>query len=113
MKNFMMLFRNVADGQQPSPEQLQAMVKKWDNWKAELEKTGNFVASEALGYQGKTINATGTITNGPYAEVKEHIGGYTIVKANDLDHAAKLAEGCPILQVGGTVEVRDIMVFNF
>lgn len=114
----MMIFRNEKDGPKPSPEQLQTMVKMWDDWQAKLESTGNFVgsnslASNALGMEGRTINSGGTLSDGPYAEVKEHIGGYTVVQARDLDHATELAKDCPNLMVGGTVEIRDIMVFDF
>lgn len=114
----MMIFRNNKGGPQPSPDQLQAMVKMWDDWQAKLEESGNFngsnpLATNALGMEGRTINASGTISDGPYAEVKEHVGGYTIVKANNIDHAAELAQGCPILNVGGTVEIRDVMIFDF
>jgi len=65
-----------------------------------------------LGFQGKTLKADGVVTDGPYAELKEVVGGYIIVKADSLDDALQLAHGCPILYVGGHVEVRDIMVLN-
>ncbi len=117
MKKFIMIFRNDKDGPRPSPDQLQAIVKQWDDWQEKLAKTGNFVDSElssnALGMEGRTINATGTLSDGPYAEVKEHVGGYTVVLARDLDHATELAQDCPNLHIGGTVEIRDIMVFDF
>lgn len=118
MKNFMMIFRNDNSGPKPSPEQLQAMVKQWDDWQAKLESTGNFqgsnpLSSNALGMEGKTVHPSGTISDGPYAEVKEHVGGYTVVQANDIEHASELAKDCPILKVGGTVEIRDVMVFEF
>lgn len=113
MKDFMMIFRSDKNSPKPSPDQLQQMVKQWDDWRRKLEQTGNFVATNALGFEGKTFNAKGPITDGPYAEVKEHVGGYTIVKANDLSHAEELAQDCPILQVGGSIEIRDVMVFNF
>ena len=60
-----------------------------------------------------TVNAGGVITDGPYAELKEIVGGYIIVKANYIDDAVKLSEGCPILDIpSGKVEVRDVMVFD-
>jgi hypothetical protein len=52
------------------------------------------------------------VTNGPYAEIKEMISGYIIVKAGDIDGAAELAKGCPILNVGGNVEVRNIIAMS-
>ena len=55
------------------------------------------------------MRANNVITDGPYSEIKELIGGYTIVKAESFDEAAELAKGCPILEVGGNVEIRDIV----
>ncbi len=113
MKEFMMIFRNEkTDAPKPSPEQLQEMVKLWNDWIGGIAARDRFVATNALGYQGQTVNKSNVVSDGPYVEVKEYISGYTIVKAEDLDDAVKLAEGCPIFLNGGTVEVRDVMVFD-
>ncbi len=113
MNEFMMLFRTEKnDAPKPSPEEMQAMVKTWQDWIGGIAAQGKFVATNALGYQGKTIQANTVTTDGPYAEVKEIVGGYIIVKANSLDEAVELAEGCPTLAIGGKVEVRDVMVFD-
>jgi len=111
MKEFMMIFRNEKnDNPKPSPEQMQAMIKQWQDWIGGIAAQGKFVATNALGFDGKTVHADATITDGPYAEVKEIVGGYIIVKADDLDDAVNLSEGCPTLALGGKVEVRDVMV---
>ncbi len=112
MKEFMMIFRNDRSNTKPSPEQMQAMVKQWQDWIGGIAAQGKFVATNALGFQGKTIQSDNTITDGPYAEVKEIVGGYIIVKADNLDEAVQLADGCPTLASGGKVEVRDVMVFD-
>ncbi len=112
MKEFMMIFRNDVDQPKPSPEQMQAMVQKWQDWIGGIAAQGKFVATNALGFQGKTINSNNTVTDGPYAEVKEIVGGYLICKAINIDDAIALANGCPVLTLGGKVEVRDVMVFN-
>jgi hypothetical protein len=52
------------------------------------------------------------VTDGPFAEAKDVIGGYTLITANDLAQAAEIAKGCPILDVGGAVEVRPVMQIN-
>lgn len=111
MKEFMMIFRSEKnDNPKPSPEQMQAMIKQWQDWIGGIAAQGKFVDTNALGFEGKTVHADATITDGPYAEVKEIVGGYIIVKADDLDDAVKLSEGCPTLAMGGKVEVRDVMV---
>jgi hypothetical protein len=59
---------------------------------------------------GKVVNGKErTITDGPYAEAKDLVGGYTIILAKDLDEAAELSKGCPVFDRGGSVEVRPVM----
>ncbi len=63
--------------------------------------------------EGKTIKPNNVITDGPYAEVKEMVGGYLIVKANTLDEAVEIAKSCPNLIYGGNVEVRSVMSIEY
>jgi hypothetical protein len=113
MKEFMMIFRMAPMGNfQPTPEQMQESIKQWQDWIGGIAAQGKFVSTNQLGFSGKTLKPNGVVTDGPYAEVKEIVGGYIIVKANSLEEAIELAKGCPILYVGGHVEVRDIMVLN-
>ncbi|MGH1366834.1 MAG: YciI family protein [Calditrichia bacterium] len=110
MNEFMMLFRSSGYGDyQPSPEEIQATIKKWQDWIGGIAAQGKFSSTNQLGQEGKTLKPGNVVTDGPYAEVKELIGGYVIVKADSLDEALELAKGCPILEVGGNVEVRNIM----
>ncbi len=111
MNQFMMIFRNEKNSNPPpSPEEMQAIIKQWQDWIGGIAAQGKFVATDALGFQGKTIDSKGVITDGPYAELKEIVGGYIIVKSDNIDEAIKLTEGCPTLASGGKVEVRDVMV---
>jgi hypothetical protein len=113
MKEFMLIFRHTPiAGFQMSAEQMQAEIKKWQDWIGGIAAQGKFVSTNQLGFEGKTLMPNHTITDGPYAEIKEIVGGYVIAKANSIDEAMKLAEGCPILSAGGKVEVRDIMKLN-
>ncbi len=110
MKEFMMIFRNEKNDQpEPTPEQMQPIIKQWQDWIGGIAAQGKFVSTNALGYEGRTVNSNGIVSDGPYAEVKEIIGGYVIVKADNLIEAVKLSEGCPTLFMGGKVEVRDVM----
>jgi hypothetical protein len=110
MKEFMMIFRMapMADFE-PNPEQMQESIKHWQDWIGGIAAQGKFLSTNQLGFTGKTLKANGIITDGPYAEVKEIVGGYIIVKGNDIEDAMKLAQGCPILFIGGHVEVREIL----
>ena len=111
MNEFLMIFRNenMEGGKTPSPEQMQAVMKEWQNWIGDIAAQGNFVSTNRLYTEGKSLLANGTITDGPYAEVKEFIGGYVIVKAGTLEEATEMAKTCPNLKYGGNVEVRGIM----
>jgi prepilin-type processing-associated H-X9-DG protein len=113
MKEFMMIFRMAQSPDfQPTAEQLQESIKHWQDWIGGIAAQGKIVNTNQLGFTGKTLKADGVITDGPYAEVKEIVGGYLIVRAENIDEAMTLAEGCPILFVGGHVEVREIMRLN-
>lgn len=113
MTEFMMIFRNEKKDQaMPSPEQMQQMVKQWQDWIGGIAAQGKFVATNALGNEGQTVSMNGVVSDGPYAELKEIVGGYIIVKADNLADAVKLSEGCPTLASGGKVEVRNVMVFD-
>lgn len=53
-----------------------------------------------------------SIHDGPYAEAKDIVNGYMLIEAKDLAHAVELSKGCPILDVGGSVEVRPVQILN-
>jgi len=112
MTEFLLVFRRdaVSNEPAPSPEQLQAMMKPWQDWIGSIAAQNKLVSSgNRLAPAGKVVKADNVVTDGPYVEIKEAIGGYTIVKANSLEEAAELSKNCPILSVGGTVEVRAIV----
>lgn len=114
MTEFMMIFRTEKmDNSGQTPEEMQAIMQIWQDWIGSIAAQGKFVSTNALNTTGKTVTSEGVITDGPYAELKEIVGGYIIVKAEDLDEAVKLSEGCPILSIPtGKVEVRGVRVFD-
>ena len=112
MNEFLLVFRRdmVTNDLQPSPEQMQAMMKPWQDWMGSLAAQNKLVSSgNRLANDGLVVKPGGVITNGPYVEIKEGVGGYILVRANSLEDAAELSNGCPILQIGGSVEVRMIV----
>ncbi len=112
MKDFLLVFRNEERKAQspPSPEQIQAMMKPWQDWIGNIAAQNKLVsAGNRLEADGRVIKSNNAVTNGPYVEIKEAIGGYTIVKAASLEEAVELSKSCPILQMGGNVEVRAIV----
>ena len=110
MKDFLFLFRNDYQAMQMgSPEEMQNMMKKWMDWIGNIAAQNKLTdRGNRLGGEGKVLRPDNVVTDGPYTEIKELLGGYTIVKAESLDEAVELAKGCPILSVCGNVEVRPI-----
>jgi hypothetical protein len=115
MEQFLLVFRRNAVNEEPSPspEQLQAMMKPWQDWMGSLAAQNKLVSSgNRLSSDGRIVKADSVITNGPYVEMKEAIGGYIIISASSIDEAATLSKDCPILQMGGNVEVRGIVAMD-
>jgi len=110
MKEFLFVFRaDYASMPQSSPEEMQAMMKKWMDWIGGIASQNKLVdRGNRLAKGGKVLRADNVITDGPYTDIKEVVGGYTLIKAESLDEATELAKGCPVLLVGGNVEVREI-----
>lgn len=109
MSEFLYLYRG---GQRPeSPEQGEREMQKWVAWMKELGDKGHMKdRGQPLEREGKVVTGKQKIvTDGPYAESKDIVGGYTLVEAKDLAHAAELSKGCPIFESGGIVEVRPVM----
>jgi hypothetical protein len=109
MAAFMMIFRG-GNYRDDSPEQMQQSMKKWLDWFDGLTRTGAYKGQGApLEPGGKVIRgARKSVSDGPYAEAKDVVGGYAIIEARDLDAAAEIARGCPIFERDGAVEVRPV-----
>ena len=113
MKDFVMLFRNAPTGDaRPSPALMQEFAKKWDVWLGGISSTGKFVSGNRLSFEGRILKPGDVITDGPYAEVKEILGGFINITAESFEDAFSMAYGCPILLLGGYVEVRSVLVGN-
>jgi hypothetical protein len=110
MSEFVYLYRG---GERPtgSPEQMQQQMQKWMAWMKELSEKGHIKdPGHPLERTGKLVQGKQKmVTDGPFAESKDVVGGYTLVQAKDLADAVQLTSGCPILDIGGFVEVRPIM----
>lgn len=109
MKDFLFIYRADNAASQRSEEEAKSMMQRWIEWlgsiaaKNKLTDRGNRLQSS-----GKIVKANDVITNGPYSEIKESIGGYSLVKADSYEDAIELAKSCPVLSVGGNVEIREI-----
>src|SRR5882762_7731461 len=113
MKDFLLVFRtDYSTMPKPaSPEEMQASTKRWMDWIGGIAAQNKLVdRGNRLVPAGQVVKADNVIADGPYTEIKESIVGYSLVKANSIGEASELAKGCPILRIGGNVEVREISV---
>ncbi|MES1190957.1 MAG: YciI family protein [Steroidobacter sp.] len=114
MSEYILLYRRsteAADKAMGTPERAQQSMMKWRAWMKELTDQGRLKnIGQPLEGTGKVVTGpTKIVTDGPYAETKDIIGGYSIIEADDLAHAARLASGCPVLEFEGCVEIRPVM----
>ena len=114
MDKYLFLFRGGINSATASPEEIQANMQKWFQWVEKLSQEGIYEGGEALeARDSKMVAEKGSlVTDGPYSEGKELLGGYFLIKARDADHAAEISKEAPNLDYDGTVEVRKIMVFD-
>jgi hypothetical protein len=113
MKEFMLLFKaDYKNMQFNSPDEWQAEAKKWQDWTKGIEAKGKWGApGQQLGHESKIVRPNNVITDGPYPEIKEMLISYCTVKAESIEDAAELARNCPVLGVGGNVEVRELVQY--
>ena len=109
MSEFVFLYR--GGDRSGSPEEMQQVLQKWMAWFKDLTDKGHLKdRGQPLERAGKLVKGKQTaVTDGPFAEAKDVIGGYTLIEARDLGEAVELSKGCPILQREGMVEVRPVM----
>ncbi|MBS1600559.1 MAG: transcription initiation protein [Bacteroidetes bacterium] len=112
MDEFLLLFRLdiITKEKQPSPEQLQVYMKQYQDWVATIAAENKFLGGKGLSTEGKVLKSNNIITDGPFAELKESIAGYIMIKAKDFDDAVRLAKSCPMLHgEGNSVEIRKVI----
>ena len=109
MSEFLYLYRGGV--RETSPEKAQQQMQKWMTWLKDLGEKGHVKdQGQPLERAGKLVKGRQkTVTDGPFAEAKDVVGGYTLVEARDLDQAVELSKGCPIFETEGGVEVRPVM----
>jgi hypothetical protein len=112
MEKFMFIFIG-GDASHLSADAQQAHMQKWFAWVEKLTQEKRYVSGEALLPDGKTIKgAKKTVTDGPFTEGKEIVGGFFVVLAKDLNEATEMAKACPDFDLSGVVEVRPVVKFD-
>lgn len=108
MAKFMFLYRGGDDcAKEQSPEEMQQAMQAMGQW-MERGMTAGWLLDVGDGLKpgGRLIHADNTVTDGPFAESKELVGGYCMVAAPDLEAAVELARAMP--RSGGVLEVREL-----
>jgi hypothetical protein len=107
---FLLLFHHTLEGPDPTPEEMQQIFSRWMAWMKGLKANGDFLGSNRLQETGKVLRGPGgkAVTDGPFTEAKEIVGGYILVAADNYAEAMALARGCPGLDGEVAVEVREI-----
>ena len=106
----MLIFRHMDGKKVASPEQIEVWMKQTRDWMGGIAAQNKLVGGNGLPFEdAKIVWPKNVVTNGPFGEIKETIGGYLIVKADSVDEAVEFAKGSPVLQgEGNSVEVRKI-----
>lgn len=111
MEEYLILMRLdlITKEAQPSPEQMQEYMKIYNDWVGSIAAQNRYIGGKGLSTEGKVIRSNHVITDGPYAEIKESLAGFIMIKARDFDDAVRIAKDCPILEGDNSVEVRKVV----
>jgi len=111
MSKYLYVFRGGHDVEASfSPEKQQSYMGEWMKWVEDLQKQSAYIAGDPLSKEGATIRGSDKLlTDGPYAEAKDLVGGYLLVELPSFDAAKEEATRCPIYQTNGSVEIRPIL----
>jgi hypothetical protein len=112
MPKFVLLLRDGArSSPEMSPEQMQAIVQRYVAWRAKVQKDGRSISGHKLrDNEGRVLNGNGgglKVTDGPYAEATEVMGGLFVIEAGNYDEIVELCRDCPHLDFG-TIEIREV-----
>jgi len=109
-KGYMLIFRGTDWYDGLSPETMQQVLGQWGDWFQRLTKEGKVIAGNPLEHEGKIVSGKGgrVVSDGPFVESKESIGGYFLLKVDTMDQALAIAKECPGLPYGIRVEVRQL-----
>lgn len=117
MGQFLLLLHELPDDfADASPSEMQSIVQEYMEWRDSLDQGGKLLSSNKLTDDGgkNLTRDAGTIrvTDGPYTEAKEVVGGYFLIEAADYDEAVSVARTCPHMTYGHRIEVLAVDLAN-
>ena len=114
MDEYALIMRHEDGSKIASPEQMEIWMTQTMDWIGGIAAQNKFSGGTGLPFDGaRVVKPNNVVTNGPFGDIKETIGGFITVKAESIDEAVEFAKGCPVLQAeGNSVEVRKIAKHN-
>jgi hypothetical protein len=114
MEEYLLIMRHEDGTKIASPEQMETWMKQTMDWIGGIAAQNKFISGAGLPFDdARVVKHNKMVTNGPFGEIKETIGGFITVKADSVEEAVEFAKGCPVLQgEGNTVEVRKVAKDN-
>lgn len=107
---FMLLLRfNPSESYTPTEAETAEQHQQWGQYIGQLAMQEKLISTHQLGFNGRVITASAEVSDGIYTCESETLGGNLIVRANDIEEAVEIGRQCPILLMGGSVEVRDVL----
>ena len=111
-KYMLLLHERAGEESDLSPEEIQGIIQKYRDWSQQMGEAGKLVGGDKLtDDNGKVLRPSSggvSVTDGPYAETKEVIGGYFQIEASDYAEAVEISKTCPHLAFGGKIEIRQV-----
>src|SRR5438874_12387540 len=108
----LLLYDNPAGWAKLTPQQQKKEMEKYHGWGQQLRDKKCLVVSHKLADEpGKVLRSNSgkvVVSDGPYSETKEWLGGYYLIEAPNYQAAVEVSRGCPTLEYGGTIEVREV-----
>jgi hypothetical protein len=112
MAKFLVLARGGGPAPDRSPADIQKVIAKYRDWTDRVRSAGRLLEAEKLRPQdGRVLRGRAgqpLVTDGPYTESKEVVGGYWLIEASAYDEVVDLLRAHPLLELGGALEVRQI-----
>ena len=110
MEEYVLIMRHQDGNKIASPEQIQEWMKQTMDWIGRISAKNKFIGGTGLPFEdARVVRPNNIVTNGPFGEIKETIGGFITVKADSVEEAIEFAKGCPVLQgEGNSVEIRKV-----
>lgn len=112
MPQYVLFLRDLgASFPNMSPEQMQAVIQRYSAWRAKVQQDGRTITGHKLrDFEGRVVSGTGSdlkVTDGPFAETREVMGGLFVIEAANYDEIVELCKDCPHLEFG-SIEIREV-----